>query len=118
MPNIEIFEPDMTFKPMKGAHLVLNESILSWLQGRLDEVHEIGGYGEMDDNVEQDVKALLDELLKVADWYEVKDRFGRKVFASRPYAVSGQQEQRGELRVGVVLTRGELMLDIRVWGVY
>jgi len=112
------FKPDETLKPLKGAHLILNESILSWIQGRLDEAHEILGYGNMDEMVEQDVKGLLDDLLEVDGWYEVKDRFGRKVFSSRPYPISGQQESKGELRVGVVLTRGELMLDIRPWGVY
>jgi len=116
--STDTFEPNTALKPMKGAHLVLNESILSWLQGRLDEAHEILGYGCMDDKVEEDVKSLLDELTQVDGWHELKDRFGRKVFAARAYPISGQQEQRGELRVGVVLTRGELMLDIRPWGVY
>lgn len=114
------FEPNKALKPMKGAHLFVNESILCFIGAAVDEIHEAGGFnGEIDARIDSDdEKGILDDLLQIDGWHEQKDRFGRKVFKARPYVVVGDQEMKGELRVGAVLTRGQLMLDIRVWGEY
>lgn len=113
------FKSDQSLKPMKGAHLVCNDAILSFISAALDEIHEVGGFNIFDDRLDAgESKEILDELLEVEDWQELKDRFGRKVYKARPYAVVGQQEAKGELRVGVVVVRDTLMVDIRVWGSY
>ena len=108
------FESNKALKPMKGAHLVLNEGILSFIRDALDLVDEFYS----DERHDMDPETIL-TALEEQGWDVVKDRFGRKVYAARPYAQAGQQEQKAELRVGVVLTgKRELMLDVRVWGDY
>lgn len=111
------FESDKSLKPGKGAHLVVNEAILCFISAALDELHEAGGFnGEIDNRIDaDDEKGILDDLLEIDGWTEIKDKFGRKVYKAQPYVVTGAQEMKGELRVGAVLTRGTLMVDIRVW---
>jgi hypothetical protein len=114
----EEFEPNLDLKPMKGAHLWVNERIACFIAAAIDEFQEAGGYHELDHNIDEHAGEILDELLQVEGWHEVKDKFGRKVFKSMPYAITGQQEQKGELRVGIVLTSKGLKIDIREWGKY
>jgi hypothetical protein len=100
--------------PGKGAHLVLNEQILAFVQDTLAEVR--GFYSDEAHDV--DPQAVLNGLLSLNEttdrgdtfsWEEEKDNFGHKVLARMPY-------KKGELRLTVVLTkRGELKLDIREW---
>jgi len=110
-----MFDSNKDLKPFKGAHLVLNEDILSFIYEALAEVEEFYD-DETHDMAPEKVTSVLGD---VEGWTTVKDRFGTKVYKARPYAQAGQQEQKAELRVGVVLTgKRELMLDIRVWGSY
>jgi hypothetical protein len=100
--------------PGKGAHLVLNESVLGFIR---DALVEIEGYYS-DGAHDADPQAVLNGLLSLNEttdrtdtfrWQEEDDNFGHKVFAVRPY-------KKGELRITVVLTkRQELKLDIREW---
>jgi hypothetical protein len=101
-------------KPLKGVHLELTESVLGFLLQALDDVRT-----RYADELHDDNPAKVIENLEADGWTVEKDSFGTKVYASRPYGVSGQQEQKGELRVGVVLTKkNELKIDIRPWGEY
>ena len=108
------FVSNKDLRPFRGVHLVLNEDILGFIQGALTEIEEVYSDEKHDMSPELVVSSLEGE-----GWTTVKDRFGHKIYAARPYAQAGQQEQKAELRVGVVLTgKRELMLDIRVWGTY
>jgi len=110
-----MFVSNKDLKPLKGAHLVCNEDILLFIQGCLQDVEEVYSDEKHDMNPE----LVTSELEDVEGWTVVKDKFGTKVYKAGPYAQAGQQEQKAELRVGVVLTgKRELMLDVRVWGTY
>jgi hypothetical protein len=104
---------DNNYKPMKGAHLVLNEKVCTFL---LDSISKIDEY--MDDNqVDEDPTTILKALEKEG-WTAESDSFGQKRYTSMVYPV-GPAGQVGELRVTVVLTkRGGLNVDIRPWGNY
>jgi hypothetical protein len=110
-----MFESNKDLKPFKGAHLVCNEGILEFIQKALRDVDEVYS----DERHDMTPELVQSELEDMEGWTTVKDKFGTKVYKARPYAQAGQQEQKAELRVGVVLTgKRELMLDIRVWGMY
>jgi len=99
-------------KPMKGAHLVLNDDILGFLQDALVEVSH--AYG---DDLADDAPHEVIDALEKNGWTKEQDSFGTKVYTARVYPVNGHEQ--GELRVTVVLTKQDmLMLDIRVWGDY
>jgi hypothetical protein len=101
-------------KPLKGTHLVLNESVLGFLVQALDDIRTRYSDEKHDNSPSEVIKDL-----EADGWTVEKDSFGTKAYTKRPYAISGQQEQKGELRVGVVLTRkDELKIDIRPWGEY
>jgi len=98
---------------MKGAHLVLNEEILEFLRGSLNDVDQAYSDAQND----QDPEYTIAELESWEGWTKEKDNFGTKVYAARVYPVNGHEA--GELRVTVVLNKkGALNLDIRVWGDY
>lgn len=98
-------------KPMKGAHLVLNEQVLGFVRGALDDLTQ----PYSDELHDKDPKVLI-EFLSGTGWTIAKDKFGTKAYKGMTYAVNGHEE--GELRVGVVLRNGGLSLDIRPWGEY
>jgi len=109
------FVSNKDLKPFKGAHLVCNEDILLFVREALGDVLE----HYTDERHDMTPELVQSELEDVEGWSSVKDKFGTKVYKARQYAQAGQQEQKAELRVGVVLTgKRELMLDIRVWGTY
>jgi hypothetical protein len=96
--------------PGKGAHLVLNEEILSYIQRALEDINDMYDDAQHDESPSLVIDGLLDEeATHQCDWTEENDSFGRKAYASKQY-------KEGELRITVVLTkRGELKLDIREW---
>lgn len=105
-------------KPLKGAHLVLNEKVLSFLTDALDDI-EMNYSDAMHDERPGDVLKGLSmggEGLN-CEWGIEEDKFGKKCFTVAEY---GSDNGIGsELRVTVVLTKkNELKLDIRCWGEY
>lgn len=101
----------MALQPGKGAHMVLNQSVLDFVEASLDMISSVYSDEDHDNNP----KAVLDALLayEVVEgdvaWQEEKDSFGHKAYRTMPY-------KKGALRVTVVLTKqDELRLDIREW---
>jgi len=96
--------------PGKGAHLVLNDEILAFVQEALMDIANCYG----DEIHDADPVAVINGLVDGAGhanntWIEEKDNFGHKAFTVMPY-------KKGELRVTIVLTKqNELRLDIREW---
>jgi hypothetical protein len=110
--KVERETSNKALRPMKGAHLILNETVLEMLLRNLKQIEAVYS-DELNDQNANGVLAALEEM----GWTKVKDKFGTKVYEYLVYPVNGHEA--GELRVGVVLTsRGELMLDIRPWGEY
>lgn len=93
--------------PGKGAHMVLNQGVLDFIEASLEELSEFytdGGHDEAPEVIQEQLLAI-----EGSEWIEEKDNFGRKVYRTMPY-------KKGELRVTVVLTKqNELRLDIREW---
>jgi hypothetical protein len=110
--KVEHSKSNNAYKPMKGAHLILNENILEFLRGKLSQIEQFYS----DEQADEDAKAILDDL-EASGWVRVKDKFGDKAYEYIVYPV-GPSNGQGELRVGVALTRSGLMLDIRPWGEY
>ena len=110
--KIERKPSDNKYRPMKGAHLILNENILEFLIRSLKQIDTAYSDEKADDNT----KAIFDELYQMG-WEEVEDKFGRKAYEYLIYPV-GPAGGQGELRVTVVQTKQGLMLDIRPWGLY
>jgi hypothetical protein len=109
---------------MKGAHLVMNEAVLQFLEDALDDISRV-----YSDDIHDNDPGLVVNALEAGKTYGVnpeslglkwtpeEDKFGYKVYTSMPYAVNGHET--GELRVTAVLKKGEsLHLDIRPWGHY
>jgi len=96
--------------PGKGAHLVLNEEILDFVRGTLEDINGVYSDEQHDESPALVIDGLLDgEIMHENTWTEENDNFGRKAYASKHY-------KEGELRITVVFTkRGELKLDIREW---
>ena len=93
--------------PGKGAHLVLNEDVLDFVNTCVDDVKAAYSDEKHDSDPAWVIAVLTDEDLH--GWTEEKDTFGRKAYRSMPY-------KKGELRVTVVLTKqNELRFDIREW---
>jgi hypothetical protein len=112
---MEEFKSNKDLKPLKGAHLVCNEDILGFIREAIQDVQD----NYTDETHGMNPELAISDLKDVVGWTSIKDRFGKKVYKARQYAQAGQQEQKAELRVGVVLNgKRELMLDIRVWGTY
>lgn len=97
--------------PGKGAHLVLNEEVLNYVRGALEDINDVYySDAQHDESPSLVIDALLDEeLTHECEWTEEIDSFGRKAYADKQY-------KEGQLRITVVLTkRNELKLDIREW---
>jgi hypothetical protein len=93
--------------PGKGLHIVLNQEGLDFIEACLAEIRLVYTDGDHDESPKVVLEALLES--DMAEWTEVKDNFGHKVFR-------GMEYKEGELRVTVVLTKqNELRLDIRTW---
>jgi hypothetical protein len=117
-------------KPGKGAHLVVNDEMLAFLNSALFELgeayDECGGNEAQDEDVKGLFKAIAKKLLPGGDliardveqeWSVDADNFGDKLIAWTTYPD-------GECRVTLVLTKpkgsrkSELKLDIRPWITY
>jgi len=101
-------------RPMKGAHLVMNEEVLLFIRESIGDIldnYTDAAHDESPADVIECIEALPDR------WTKVKDDFGTKVYKYMTYAVNGHED--GELRVTVVLKKDNtLSLDIRVWSEY
>jgi len=95
--------------PGKGAHLVLNEEILNFINSCVLDVKACYTDEQHDKDPARVIAVLTDEDATDKPWTKEKDNFGHKAYRSMPY-------KKGELRVTVVLTkRGELKFDVREW---
>lgn len=101
----------MAVRPLKGAHLTLNEEVLNWIRTVLDDMSEYYS-DELADNRPGDILADLQQ----AGWKFEDDKFGMKVYKTVPYN-AGPNVRNSVLRITVVMTKNkELKLDIRPWG--
>jgi len=114
--------PDMQLKMLKGVHLPLNERTHGFISDALrdigqvysDERHEI----EPGDVLHDLVTGNFDEPSGL-EWHAASDKFGEKAIVAIPFAITGQQEQKGELRVIAILKKDKtLSIDVRLWGNY
>lgn len=99
----------MGLAPGKGAHIVLNEAHLQFLNVAINDVMDQYSDEVHDADPKAVINALLEKGVPTLAWLEEKDKFGHKAYTSIPY-------KKGALRVTVVLTsQDELRLDIREW---
>ena len=109
-------------KPMKGVFLPLNQRHHEFLTKALHDIGQVYS-DERHDHEPADVMADLltgkfDDPSGL-EWRATADKFGDKVYTSIPFAITGQQEQKGELRVTVIFKKDQsLSMDIRPWGKY
>ncbi len=109
-------------KPMKGVFLPLTERHHEFITKALHDIGQVYS----DERHEHEAADVVADLLtgKFDDpsgltWQAASDKFGDKVYTNLPFAITGQQEQKGELRVTVPFKKdGTLSLDIRIWGKY
>jgi hypothetical protein len=112
--SVDIIEHDSKLKPMKGgAHLILSQDLLDFLQDTLAIVND----AYTAEQNEEDPKVIIKTLAMEHNFEFDQDSFGTKALRTTPFPVN---EHGGELRVTVVLVKrtGVLNLDIRTWGTY
>jgi hypothetical protein len=103
-------EGSMLLPGKSGAHLVLNQAVLDFVEACLEELSLV----YTDDKHDSNPAEVLDALEATSHpegviWEREKDNFGTKVLSRMPY-------KKGELRITLVLTKqNELRLDIREW---
>jgi hypothetical protein len=102
-----------TNDPMKGLNIALNQQLLDFLWEARKEIDDVF----LEELVDKNPKKILDDLGEIG-WTRVKDRFGDKAIKSRPYPASTPPRDTDELRVTLILRKGILYLDIRLWGSY
>jgi hypothetical protein len=98
----------MSLAPGKGAHLVLNEAVMTWLSAALSDVRSVYTDELHDETPEKVITGLLAEGGRSLPWASEKDTFGNKAYTSMVY-------KEGELRVTAVHNKRGLSLDIREW---
>jgi hypothetical protein len=104
-----------TLKPLnKGAHLVLNQELLSWVQDTLAIIND----AYTDEQNDEDPTVIIKKLVADQGFEIDRDSFGLKAYLATSYYIN--EHDPGELRITIVLPKRTqvLMLDIRPWGNY
>jgi hypothetical protein len=100
-------------KPLKGAHLAVNEASLAFIVESLRVISTV----MTDELIDDKPITIIQELEREHGWIRADDSFGKKAYVTTPFPCGNGTD--GELRIGVVLTkRGVFNVDIRGWGEY